>query len=484
MTEKQYRKADSKVLPVSLIIIMGIFLNMLGMIMSQGAGIPMYITSAACIVGALINVITYAKSKGTSKCGVIMIFVTLLVCCVMVVCVDAIVYYMITMAAVVMSMAYMSMKITIICGMTAMLTIIAKIAALIANGAVSAIEGGTSVFILLFILTAVFYVTKLRTAFNKENLENEAESARKQMESAEKMSHVSEEIVLNFDEADGYIRELSEAISISNSSMQSIASSIEATTQSTQEQAQKCQDIQRNTQDAKEQAEKMVQASGKTLEEVNRGAEAIEELHNHAQSVEQNNAETVTYVEALNERTAKVADILSTIMNISSQTNLLALNASIEAARAGEAGKGFAVVADEIRVLSEQTKTATENIAGILSELSSDVESVTTSIGNSVDSIGKQNRLIDETKGKFDVIDEGVKELITVIQSFETIMGDITASTDVIAEGIANLSVSSQEIAETSDEGAKLMEQSVDDMNKVNATLANIYRLAQDLKSE
>jgi len=143
MTEKQYRKADSKVLPVSLIIIMGIFLNMLGMIMSQGAGIPMYITSAACIVGALINVITYAKSKGTSKCGVIMIFATLLVCCVMVVCVDAIVYYMIAMAAVVMSMAYMSMKITIICGMTTMLTVIAKIAVLVMNDTVSAIEGGT-----------------------------------------------------------------------------------------------------------------------------------------------------------------------------------------------------------------------------------------------------------------------------------------------------------------------------------------------------
>ena len=40
--------------------------------------------------------------------------------------------------------------------------------------------------------------------------------------------------------------------------------------------------------------------------------------------------------------------------------------------RAGEAGKGFAVVADEIRQLSEQTKTASDNIIEIINELNSD----------------------------------------------------------------------------------------------------------------
>ena len=44
----------------------------------------------------------------------------------------------------------------------------------------------------------------------------------------------------------------------------------------------------------------------------------MEELHNHAQSVEKNNSETVAYVKELNERTTKVADILSTIVDISS----------------------------------------------------------------------------------------------------------------------------------------------------------------------
>ena len=125
---------------------------------------------------------------------------------------------------------------------------------------------------------------------------------------------------------------------------------------------------------------------------------------------------------------------------------------------------------------------ATENISGILTELSSDVESVTTSIGNSVESVVEQNRLIDVTKERFDVIDSEVNELIVAIRSFEGIIGEITEDTDVISSGINQLSVNSQEVVATADEGTSLMAKAVDDMEKVNETLANIYQLAQELK--
>lgn len=148
--------------------------------------------------------------------------------------------------------------------------------------------------------------------------------------------------------------------------MKNIASSVESTAMAIQEQSQNCLEIQNNTQNAKEQTETMVKASTQALEDVAQGAKAMEELSSQAHNVENDNKETVTYVEALNERTKQVVDIFSTIMNISTQTNLLALNASIEAARAGEAGKGFAVVA-----------------------------------------VGEQNKLIEETKSKFEAIDHG-----------------------------------------------------------------------------
>jgi methyl-accepting chemotaxis protein len=73
----------------------------------------------------------------------------------------------------------------------------------------------------------------------------------------------------------------------------------------------------------------------------------------------------------LSEQTQAIGDIIQTLSKLADQTNLLALNAAIEAARAGENGKGFAVVAGEIRILAERSKTATSQIAGILSEIQS-----------------------------------------------------------------------------------------------------------------
>ncbi len=73
----------------------------------------------------------------------------------------------------------------------------------------------------------------------------------------------------------------------------------------------------------------------------------------------------------LSEQTQAIGEIIQTVSKLADQTNMLALNAAIEAARAGENGKGFAVVAQEIRILAEQSKTATTQISSILGEIQS-----------------------------------------------------------------------------------------------------------------
>ncbi|MCX7800519.1 MAG: methyl-accepting chemotaxis protein [Fimbriimonadales bacterium] len=76
-------------------------------------------------------------------------------------------------------------------------------------------------------------------------------------------------------------------------------------------------------------------------------------------------------VRALHRRTSDIQSILQAIEEIAGQTNLLALNAAIEAARAGESGRGFAVVAEEVRKLSVRTSEATQSIAGLVSDMTS-----------------------------------------------------------------------------------------------------------------
>lgn len=384
MTRKQYKKADSMVVPVVFVVMLGTFLNMLGMLGTGQGNVFIKFVTGVSIVGIIAAIGIYVKLRGTRKCGILLSILATIVWGVMVVFVDAQFFYMLATPIFVAQMAYLEKKRILISTLVIFPIFTIKSLLLSKNGIVSTTEAGTSIVLLVLTIVSVYCITKIWISFNSENMDT--------------VRRVSEELVTHFDGANGYVKTLDEALNRSNLSMHEITLNIESTANEIQNQSQKCQDIEQNTLNAKTQTDTMVQASGKALEEVALGAESMDKLHNHTKAVKQDNEETVKYVEALNERAKAVQNILSTIASISTQTHLLALNASIEAARAGEAGKGFAVVADEIGHLSSQTKSATDDIEAILVELGEDVKQVTASINQSVETVEEQNCLLTVKK--------------------------------------------------------------------------------------
>nr|WP_275974524.1 methyl-accepting chemotaxis protein [Shewanella algicola] len=89
---------------------------------------------------------------------------------------------------------------------------------------------------------------------------------------------------------------------------------------------------------------------------------------------------TSANVGKMQDNASSIEGVLQVIRGIAEQTNLLALNAAIEAARAGELGRGFAVVADEVRNLAAKTQDSTAEVAQMLDNLKSGVETTVTSM--------------------------------------------------------------------------------------------------------
>jgi methyl-accepting chemotaxis protein len=123
---------------------------------------------------------------------------------------------------------------------------------------------------------------------------------------------------------------------------------------------------------------------------VNKSVDAIARVEREAKI-------SVEKIEELNAKSEQIQTFVQTINQLSEQTNLLALNAAIEAARAGEQGRGFAVVADEVRKLSEQSSSATREIATIITGVRNLVAEVVTAINRTTEEIEAGAKATEET---------------------------------------------------------------------------------------
>jgi methyl-accepting chemotaxis protein len=116
-------------------------------------------------------------------------------------------------------------------------------------------------------------------------------------------------------------------------------------------------------------AAKTAEASVAADQEAGNSTQMTREAINGMLGLVQDIGRAGTVIEALDQRSQDVSNVLELIKGIAEQTNLLALNAAIEAARAGEMGRGFAVVADEVRKLANMSHQSTRDIEDIVTQL-------------------------------------------------------------------------------------------------------------------
>ncbi|MBO6509515.1 MAG: CHASE3 domain-containing protein [Roseibium sp.] len=171
-----------------------------------------------------------------------------------------------------------------------------------------------------------------------------------------------------------------------------------------------------------------------------------------AKNAEKTSSDATETMKALADMAQNVGTVVSMINDIAEQTNLLALNATIEAARAGEAGKGFAVVASEVKSLASQTAKATSDIE----EQVNAMQSTTNSSVQSIDEIRSIISQISETSAS---IASSVQQQNASTQEISRNAQEAAVGTQDVANNIAVVQMSVEKTGNAANEVLTAAEQ-------------------------
>ncbi len=215
------------------------------------------------------------------------------------------------------------------------------------------------------------------------------------------------------------------------------------------------------------------EAASEMREQMNAGSEELRDIVSESGETIRNSNEMKQDMEQLMNVLSNMSEVINGINSISAQTNLLALNASIEAARAGEAGRGFAVVAQQIRELADETKQLTANMDGL------------------VERIGNASKMscesLDKTVQELGVMQENLDKVLKINQSNERNLTEILEHVTTIAasgeEIFSAVTDVQNQMGEMGEECSHL-EKQAESLGEVSAALTVSIEPVQEIEKE
>lgn len=485
MTEKQYKRANTAVFPILLVLVLLNAFILLALVITGDGSTNTYIQLVVYFAAMAAIVVAYITKSNKRICSMVFYSVGGVVYLVMMCFNMTQISFIYALPIIFAYIAYLDIKLMYISNAIVIIAYAIQCIRLSLAGIADKYIIFTGTIVMLLCAFASIRITSLLLSFFAENTDAIKEGAKKQQEANDIMSEVARKLNGKFEEASEMVSVLGSSISSNDVSMKNISESTESTAEAIQKQAQMCSDINEATAKAEEKTLEMKEDSDMTRTTIDDGASVVEDLKRQAQTVNENNSNTVQATKRLSAKVSEVEEIVGSIMSISSQTNLLALNASIEAARAGEAGKGFAVVADEIRQLAESSKDTANNIQGIN-------EMVIESVHGLINSANKITEFIEGTilpdYDKFVTIGQQYNADATHINdtmnNFEKLSSDLAGIINSITGSIDGITKAVEESADGVASAADSVDSMVADISDMNKEMETNEEISAKFKEE
>ncbi|AWK50157.1 methyl-accepting chemotaxis protein [Clostridium beijerinckii] len=290
------------------------------------------------------------------------------------------------------------------------------------------------------------------------------------LEASINISSMSEETTASVSEVSNAIQEVATGATNQAQSATEVATSVE-------ELSDRIDEVDRHTNNINK-------LSNETEKLSTQGLVILKDLINKAIKTRKNSMESTSLVDDMTKSIDKINYISNAIAEITEQTNLLALNASIEAARAGDAGKGFAVVAEEIRKLAEESKTSTDEIKAIVTEINTKANNAQGAMVESTNMLQEQGQAIKETEDIFNKIVDSIIPLAGAIEEINSLNKKMNSNKEEVKAQVENIAAVSEESASISEEVTASTEEVNATMNELNEHANNLQEISRKLQSE
>lgn len=264
--------------------------------------------------------------------------------------------------------------------------------------------------------------------------------------------------------------------------IQQISDGAERQSHSTTETARAMEEMAQGIQRVAETTGMVAELSVDAERQAKQGYERIDRAIQQMRTIGDATNRTKGTIAKLDEHSTQISEIVTTIADITRQTNLLALNAGIEAARAGENGKGFAVVAEEIRKLADQTKSASEQVAVILTQIQRDSKLAVSVMDEGAEEVANGMQAMEQAGLSFEEILKASVQIADQLQEVSASTEEMSAGSQQITASVGELSVIAERSFGQARQVSDAMHSQLVSMKEIASSTRSLSELAEQLE--